>query len=714
MNIAKILFLFWLVNFTFCGAAQTKKVLSLEDAIVGSGSYLKPDAPKSLNWRNDDHYVLITNDTLFQYAVSTESREALLSLAEVQNAVSNIDGLSLSAFPPFEFISNDHILIVVANRIIVLSIAEKKIYRQLVIPDRAENPDLFDAKPALAFTRGQNLFVADESGEKQITFDDTPGILNGQEVHRREFGIEKGTFWSNTGKYLAFYRKDEGMVKDYPLVDYMTRQAEHRPVKYPMAGMKSHQVRVGIYHTQTGRTIYLNTGEPDEHYLTNISWGPNDKHIYLAELNREQNHMQLNEYDAETGEKVKTLFEETSSTYVEPLHPIRFLKSKPDQFYYRSRKDGWSHLYLYDTSGKQIRQLTKGKWEVTGFYGADDKDRYAYFQATKESPVDRHLYRLDTERGTMQILDQERGVHEALFSPGKTHLIDRWSAFDVPSKTDLLRADGKRIRTVHEAKDPLADYELGENKLFTITAADDSTDLYCRMILPPNFDANRKYPVIFYVYGGPHAQLVNNNWLNDARWWQYYMASKGYIAFTADNRGSANRGGAFEEVIHRRLGLHETADQMKGVDYLKSLPYVDPDRIGVYGWSYGGFMTLNLMLRHPEVFKVGVAGGPVVDWSLYEIMYGERYMDMPGENPEGYRDANMLNRVSQLKGKLMLIHGMQDDVVVTQHSMKFLNECIRQNKPVDFFVYPTHPHNVRGFDRVHLKTKISQYFIDFL
>jgi dipeptidyl-peptidase-4 len=691
--------------------AQTEKNISIEDAIIGRNTYFKPESPQSLTWRDNDHYVKVVNDTLFQFAIP-KGKEILLTLTEIQKAALETDGLSFSGFPSFEFIGQNDICLRATKKFAVFNLVEKKIIRQLAIPEHAENLELLNKNLTLAFTKGQNLFVVNENGEKQITFDNAPGIVNGQYVHRREFGIVKGIFLSPEGNYLAFYRKDESMVKDYPLVDFMARQAEHTPVKYPMAGMASHQVTVGIYNLKTGKTTFLQSGKPDEHYLTNISWSPDEKFIYMAELNRGQDHMQMNKYEVSSGKKTKTLFEEKSKTYVEPQFPIVFHEKNQEQFFYRSRKDGWFHLYLYGTNGKEIKQLTKGDWEVTDFYGADS--HYVYFQATKESPIERHIYKADISTGEVSRLDEAEGTHQANFSPDKKYFTDNWEAFDVPNTTDLFSSKGKKIEEIHTANDPAANLAFGKNEIFTIKAADNKTDLFCRMILPTAFDPSKKYPAIIYVYGGPHAQLINNTWHNDVRWWEYYMASHGYILFTVDNRGSANRGQAFEDVTFRHLGIAETADQMKGVDYLKSLPFVDAERLGIHGWSYGGFMSLNLMLRHPETFKVGVAGGPVVDWSMYEVMYGERYMDMPQENTEGYEETNMENHVENLQGKLMLIHGAQDETVVMQHSMKFLRKCIEDNKQVDFFTYPTHPHNVRGKDRVHLMDKVSQYFFDYL
>ena len=709
----KTSFLLALTFFFSLVAYPQQKEMSIQDAIMGRYTYLLPSELTSLQWRNENSYVFVQNDTLWQNSVKRDKEEAVLTLEELNRTEIN-QNTPFRSFPTFSFLNENNITINHEQHLLIFDLNEKTFTTNLLIPDEAENRDFCKKTYQLAYTKGNNLFILNEDGERQITHETKPEVVCGQLVHRQEFGITKGTFWSTSGKYLAFYRKDESMVTNYPLVDYSAREAEEKLVKYPMAGMASHQVTVGIYNMETGKTIYLNTGNPDDHYLTNISWAPDDEFIYMAELNRGQDHMLLNQYSVDSGEKANTLFEETATTYVEPQHPIIFSKTNPKQFYYWSRKDGWFHIYLYNTDGIQLQQITKGNWEVTNFYGFDDKEKNIYIQSTQENPIDRHIYKVEIATGAIQKLSNTNGTHEAIFAPNKSNYIDRWEANEVAGKTDIVREDGKLIRNIYESENTLAEYKLGINKLFTIKADDGVTDLYCRMILPNDFDPLKKYPVVVYAYGGPHVQLVKNLWHNNANWWQYYMASEGYIAFTIDNRGSDNRGQHFEDVIHRQLGIEETADQMKGIEYLKTLPYVDTDRIGIHGWSYGGFMTLNLMLKEVDTFKVGVAGGPVVDWEMYEVMYGERYMDTPDENAEGYKNSSMLNHIDSLTGKLMLIHGVQDETVVMQHSMKFLRECIKQNKQVDFFAYPTHPHNVRGKDRIHLMTKVSQYFFDHL
>lgn len=693
---------------------SAQQTMSLKDATLGSSSYLKPAMPEQLKWKDARHYVMIKGNNLVQFDIRNNQQTELLSLADLNSALQQKEINGLKSFPQFSFIGESKIWFQTAGSLIILNLGNKTIATILEYPADAGNPDFCPANTMLAYTVKNNLFTSGISGKEQITADSNPYIVNGATVHRNEFGIDKGTFWSPSGNQLAFYRMDETMVGDYPLVDFMAREAELVNVKYPMAGMTSHQVKLGIYNLKTKQTVYMKTGEPADHYLTNISWSPDEKSIFIAELNREQNHMKLNRYDAASGELIKTVLEEKDEKYVEPQHPILFSKNDPEKFYLRSNRDGYNHIYLYATDGSQISQITKGNWEVTNLLGFDAKEEFMFFEATKENPTERNLYRITVRSGKTDKLTEDAGTHSGLLSPDQQNIIDRWTSTNVPGQADLISVKDGSKQTVFEAENTLKSFDLGENTVFTIKADDGITDLYCRMIKPNNFDPSKKYPVIVYVYGGPHAQLVNKTWHNDARWWQYYMAGKGYIAFTVDSRGSANRGKTFENVIHRRLGVAETADQMKGIDYLKSLPYVDENRIGVHGWSYGGFMTLNLMLKHPETFKVGVAGGPVVDWNMYEIMYGERYMDTPQENPTGYEGSNMLNYADNLSGKLMLIHGVQDQTVVMQHSIKFLKKCIDLNKQVDFFVYPTHEHNVRGNDRLHLMEKISNYFLENL
>ncbi|OPZ27862.1 MAG: Prolyl tripeptidyl peptidase precursor [Bacteroidetes bacterium ADurb.BinA174] len=577
---------------------------------------------------------------------------------------------------------------------------------------------LFDSEsynmPFTAFNKENNLFIKDKNGnEIAISDEKEKGIVYGKAVHRDEFGIDGGVFWSPNGKKLAFYRMDETMVTDYPIVDVSTRIATEKSIKYPMAGEQSHEVTIGVYDTETEKTNYLKTGEPKDRYFTNVAWSPDGSYIYVAELNREQNHMKLNRYDALSGELDKTLFEETHPKYVEPQNPVLFVKNNDNQFIWQSQRDGYNHLYLYDTSGKLVKQLTKGDWEVTGILGFDEKGKTIYFVSTNPTPMDRHIYSVDLKSGKMERHTSASGVHSGMLSKSGRYIINQYSAHDNPGKIELIDTRNEKTVTLASAKNPFEGYNIPTIETGTIKATDNQTDLHYRMIKPANFDSTKKHPVAVYVYGGPHSQMVQNRWQYGLRGWELYMAQKGYIVFVMDNRGTSYRGADFENVIHRQVGVEEAKDQMRGVEFLKSLPYVDADRMGIHGWSYGGFMTITMLLNYPDVFKVGVAGGPVIDWKYYEVMYGERYMDTLQENPNGYKETSLLNKADKLKSRLLIIQGDEDPVVLMQHSLQFLKACIDAGTHPDFFIYPGHEHNMMGVDRVHLHEHITRYFDDF-
>lgn len=562
----------------------------------------------------------------------------------------------------------------------------------------------------IAYTIGNNLYV----NGIRIT-DESDGVLCGQSVHRNEFGIEGGIFWSPKGNLLAFYRMDQSMVTDYPQVNTSTRIATLEPDKYPMAGMTSHKVTIGVYNPETQKTTYLQAGDPTDRYFTNISWSPDEKKIYVIELNREQNHSQLVCYDAITGNKEKILYEEKHEKYVEPQHPLTFLPWEPNQFIYQSQRDGYNHLYLFDTLGKEIKQLTQGEWLVKDILGFNQKTKEIIIMSTELSPLQNNTFAVNTKTGKRRLIGASEGVHHVQLSVSGKYIIDNYSSHNIARNIDILPVSGKgKSHNLLTAENPMNAYNMPEITLGTIKAGDGKTDLYYRLVKPVNFDANKKYPAVIYVYGGPHAQMITDVRNYGAGGWDIYMAQLGYVMLTVDNRGSANRGLEFENCIHRKLGVEEMKDQMKGIELLKSLGYIDENRIGVHGWSFGGFMTTNLMLTYNDTFKVGVAGGPVIDWKLYEVMYGERYMDTPQTNPEGYKNSDLTQRAKDLKGRLQVIIGANDPVCVPQHSIAFLRACIDAGTQPDYFIYPGDGHNMFGRDRVHLYTRITRYFEDYL
>jgi dipeptidyl-peptidase-4 len=698
-----------LVSYPVFLSAQSK-LFTPEDASYNNPA-LYAKGLQNLQWIGEtNEFTLIAKNCLVKGSATSPVRDTILKLTQLNDLLVQ-QGLKASkSFPSVKWIDATHFSVTRSNTIFVYDKADNKLEKVNSYPEDAENVDVDPKTFNVAFTRSNNLFISINNKEQAVSTESNKEILFGSErVHRNEFGITKGTFWSTNGKMLAFYRMDETMVTNYPLVDITTRIAEVKNSKYPMAGMTSHQVTVGVYNTESGEVIYLKTGEPAEQYLTNITWDPKAEHIYIAVLNRGQNHMKLNKYNVKTGELVKTLFEETSERYVEPENEPEFLPSDPARFVWLSERDGYKHMYLYDTAGTLLKQLTKGEWMVNQITGFSSKPDLIFFNATKDSPLQNNVYTVDIRKTVITRLTPEHGTHTGYPGCNGTYLIDSYSSTDIARRVLLYDNKGKMLQELLENKNPVAEYKMPVTSVFTIKNAE-GTDLYCRLITPPEFDNKKKYPVIVYVYGGPHAQLINDSWLSGAGIYLNYLAQKGYVVFTLDNRGSANRGFEFESIIHRNCGKYEVEDQMAGVSYLKTLPYIDAERIGVDGWSYGGFMTINLLLENPGVFKAGCAGGPVCDWKYYEVMYGERYMDTPEENPDGFKNASLIEKAGKLKDKLMIIHCTTDPVVVWQNSLSFVQKCIENGQLIDYFVYPGHDHNVGGPDRAHLIRKIEEYF----
>lgn len=594
-----------------------------------------------------------------------------------------------------------------------------------------ESPYARTRRHIYAFTVRNNLFICDSVGniDTVTSYSRKGGIVAGDIVSRNEFGISKGTFWSPDARKLAFYIKDESDVTAFPLFDITTRTGSTRYIKYPMAGMDSERLALCIYNTESKRTVTIDHvtiarkagwDRPAETYITNVCWSPDASFIYAQLLDRSQKHMMLCRFD-EFGTFVDTVLTEDDSRYVEPLDPLYFIEGQNGTFIYRTAvRDGYRSLYLCDNK-HAIRRITDVDADVD-YVGNDGK--YVYYMSAEVSPVENHLFRIaikDLKKGVMNAsfgkperLTHEPGWHTVTMSPDHKMFIDTYSSLNVPRITDLREADGKLVRNLLAAEDPTLDYSYGEISLGTVKSADGLYDNYFRLVKPADFDPSKKYPLIVYVYGGPHSQMVRNTYMAELRRWEMYMAQRGYIVYVQDNRGTQNRGLAFEQAIYGQCGQAEMADQMVGVNALMKLPYIDKDRIGVHGWSYGGFMTISLMTNYPEVFKVGVAGGPVIDWKWYEVMYGERYMGSPHSNQEGYEKVSLIPRAKDLKGKLLVCQGVIDPVVVWENSLSFIRECIVNNVQVDYFPYPRAEHNVMGKDRVHLMDKVSIYFEDYL
>ena len=703
-----------LIALVFLGNAQDKS-LTMQDAMANARTTLAPENLSQLQFLyGTENYVYakrVNGNPEWLTGNFKEKEKTFLSLSQLNEKLRIAKLDTVQAMPMLQFNQQKDWIVYLNGSKIALNPVNNT-YQVLLSKELSEKENAEAGNAGyVAYLDNFNLFVAKGTDKYQVTQDGSKDLVYASSVHREEFGISKGTFWSNAGKLLAFYRMDQSMVTDYPIIDWSSRPAKNVNIKYPMAGDKSHQVTIGVYNAETKKTVYLKTGTPVEQYLTNIAWSPDDKYVYVAIVNREQNHMRLNQYDAQSGEFVKTLFEEKDDKYVEPLVPMMFLKSDPSKFIWQSNRDGWNHLYLYSADGKLIRQLTKGAWEVLDVKGFDAKGDQLFYVSTAESPITRNLYALNLKSGKTRRITQGFAVHNAQVSTSGKTVIDNYSSPEVPRVVQVLETSAPaKPRVLLTAVNPLSTYATGESTVFTIKGKW-GDDLYASMYKPVNFDASKKYPVVVYWYGGPHAQLITNGWNAGAGdYWSRYLAQKGYVVLTVDVRGSDNRGRAFEQSMFRSAGKVQKEDMMSAVDYLKSQSYVDAENMGLFGWSFGGFATTDFMLSHPGVFKAAVAGGPVINWQFYEVMYTERYRDTPQENPEGYAATYLSSRVERLKGKLLLIHGQQDPVVVQQHSVDFVKKAVDKGVQVDYMIYPGHEHNVIGKDRAHLYQKVTDYF----
>lgn len=703
-------FLFVLLLFTSI-QVQSQQKISIEDAILKAYSSLAAENIDQLQWiKATDEYSFVKDDTLFKSNLKGKESK-LIDLVELDSKTED----KLTSFPRITWQSKYDFTFRKGNSYysVLLSSKDRRVIKVSSIKEEGANSDFHYKSSHVAYTVENNLWISSDGENLQIT-DNKKGVVSGQAIARYEFGIGKGTFWNSNGSVLAFYEKDESNVTTYPLVDYNTQPASLNEIRYPMAGGPGEHAAVGIYNVKKGKTLYLNIEngrKDDSFYVTNLSWGPQDKFIYIAIVNRDQNHYSLKKYDAKSGEEIATVLEERNDKYTEPEHAAIFLPNE-EQFLWFSEKDGFNNLYLYNDDGKLVGQ-TQAQFPITSFLSFDKKGKVAFVEGTGALATENHIYKLELPSMKLRKVSKAPGSHHGKVSDSGKFLLDTYTNIDTPRHIELMNTSGKNMRPLLHSKNPLSDYKIAKPEIFELESFD-GEKLWCRMIKPSNFDASKKYPVLVYTYNGPHVQLVRNSWLASAPLWMYSMAEEGYIVFSVDGRGSANRGRDFEQAIFRNVGDIEVKDQVHCTNWLKKQSYTDENRFAIHGWSYGGFMTTSLMLKQPGVFKVGVAGGPVIDWSLYEVMYTERYMDTPQSNPEGFENSKLTNYVKNLKGDLLMIHGTVDDVVLMQHNMNFLKTCVDEGVLVDFFVYPGHPHNVRGKDRVHLMKKVLGYIMERL
>lgn len=688
--------------------------LSVEDIEINRLKKLAPQKIRNLQWRPGHDDLIFSNDSAI-IGTGLSGGDSILMTREELNGLLRQKGLdTLKRIPSIRLRSANTFSFLQGNSMLLVDMHAREAWKLFGWPEKAAfvtpSPDL----KYCAYALGPDIFLLDQDNKTINLSEETEqDFVNGREVYRNEFGMTTGIYWSPDGKHLAWYRKDEHRVSNYPLVDISQRVATLVPDKYPMAGMESEQTWVRIYHLERKKTITLDFSAVQAAYHTNPSWSADGKHIFFQHLNRGQDTLRVRQYDVASGKYLDECFTETDEQYVEPLNPLFFLKDGSNNFLYQSARSGFNHIYRYSRSEDKLEPMTSGNWEVTELIGADTRGNI-YFMATGESPLERHLYRRDRESGEIELLTAVPGVHRVQMNEAYTAFTDCYDSRTIPYACEIRNAEGELMRHLLRSDDPFKEFTMGQSEYGTLKAADEATDLHYHMILPPGFDSTQSYPVVLYVYGGPHVQLIRNQWKGRIDLLGHYLAQRGVVFLQVDPRGSSGRGAGFEQVIHRQTGIPQMEDYLATINWLNEKPWIDSSRMGITGWSFGGYMTIMMMTWHPEIFHAGVAGGPVVDWSLYEVMYGERYMDTPRENPEGYKNTNLTHYVGALSSDLLIIQGYLDDVVVPQHCLSFVEACIKQGTYVDLFIYPMHEHNVSGTDRIHLTQMITDYLLERL
>jgi len=570
----------------------------------------------------------------------------------------------------------------------------------------------------VSYVREHNLWVVTtaDGKERALTQGGTEELRKGELdwVYPEELDITTAYWWAPDSSSVAFLEMDERKVTQFPLVDFASYSGEADLERYPVPGGANPIVHVYVVPAAGGEPRKMDTGTETNNYLPRVNWLPDSKRLAIQRLNREQNVLDLVLADASTGNS-KTILTEKDPYWINVSDDLHFLKDST-RFVWSSERSGYRHLYLYDVSGKQLAQLTKGDWEVTQLDAVDESAGLVYFGATEKSPIERHLYRVSLDGSRFARLTKEDGTHGIRFSPDAKAYVDTYSNVMTPPRRDTFSADGAKLATLEENKVPeLAEFHLSPVEFFTIQSHDGVT-LNCSIIKPPHFDPSKKYPVITYTYGGPHAQVILNAWAGRGGFlWHQMMAQKGYIIFSLDNRGSAGRGHLFEEPIHYRLGAQELSDQRDGAAWLRNQPYVDPNRIGIWGWSYGGHMTLHAMFEAGEIYKAGFAGGPVTDWHYYDTIYTERYLGLLPQREEGYQESSPIKNADHLKGKLLIAHGTGDDNVHYSNTLALINDLISQGKYVEVIAFPGRGHGVSDVPAQRLLwERVTKFFLDNL
>lgn len=684
--------------------AQDKQPLLLQ-TVLERGPALTPALPRVV-WQPGDAATVVLrredgSETLHRWLDGNVAAEVLVDAKNVLAALGD-DHPAPYRFPELGWADDHTLRLVTSTALWRLPLGEAKATALLTWPqpegDEPIAPAIAPGDRAVAYVHMHDLWLATTDGRvRRVTFDGSADVVYGGAAHRAEFGIDHGLFWSPDGRFLAFYREDQRPIAPYPYQDLDAMPPTPREGRYPMAGRAQSRVRVGVLDTTTAGIAWL-AADPDEDvFWTNVTPAA-DGTLVTARVARSQDRLELVRYDMATGKRLAVLLQDQNPNWLEPEHGPTFLAD--GRFLWWSLHEGHRHLALHDAAGALVAQVTKGAFDVQQLLGLAADGQTVWFAASGEDPRQLHLFAAPLAGGDVRQVTRERGVHTVALSPGGKFAYAVWSNLETPPAARIVDLASGTAHPLPQLPDPLAGFALPTQRMFQVKADDESV-LYGHLALPPGMVENQRYPVLIYVYGGPHVQLVTDQWLGGAPLWLQAFAAEGYVVCRLDNRGTPNRGVAFEQAVFRHLGTAEVQDQLKAVEWLAKQPFVDPQRIGVHGWSFGGYLTLRLLLLAPTTFACGVSGAPVTDWTMYETGYTERYMDTPAENPDGYAASSCLPLVDKLERPLLLVHGTDDRTVMWSHTLDFVDRCIDAGKQLDYFVYPMQTHRLAGRDRVH-------------
>ncbi len=702
-------------------AQISKKPVTLE--VLAAEGRPGRDMPGQPVWRpTGGSFAFRQGKKLSLYNLSSKSSKEIVDLAKLEEQAK--EPPKAAAFDwenrgvreqPIQWTNDGKALLLVVKGDLFLWTEEGGKLDQLTATPVAErDPKLSPDGTKVGYRLGNDLYVMDIDSKKvtRLTHDGSETIWNGRLdwVYPEELALPTAWWWAPDSQRIAYLQFDVGRTPVYPHVDHLPMAAVAEPQRYPKAGTPNADVRVGIVGLTGGRTKWMDFGEIRDHLLARIHWSPDGKQLLAHRLNRIQNQLQILAADTATGES-RQLIEETDPYWVNLSDEFEFLGD--GRILRSSEKDGgFRHLYLHDRQGKQVARLTSGQWEVTDLGCVDEKVQLVYFVSSEASPLERHLYSVRFDGTGKKRLGVEAGTYSVSFAPGCQAYMETHSNLESPSRSVLRNADGSQIAVWRERDLRQSnEYEILKTEIHTFKGTD-GTLFYGRLIRPAKFDPKRKYPVVVMVYGGPHAQSVRNSWSGVS--WDQVLAHKGFVIWQMDNRGSAGRGHAFETPLFRRTGKVELDDQKEGIKYLTSLGFVDPERIGINGWSYGGYMTLYSLLHAPEIFKAGIAGAAVTDWRNYDTIYTERYMGLPQENEEGYRLSAPAAAAANLKSKLLLIHNLGDDNVLFSNALQMMDALQQAGKDFDTLLYPQKSHGVSGKARTQMQQRMTRFFEEAL